>query len=202
MVHFVGSVARGLVAVACLGAVATLGCGEGAGDSASASNPASDVAAAAEGDAAEATDGVVAGAADVAPTLQIGTQEFGKTTPSAFVPLQDGDDLRVVLGFQGSYMVVVAFRTRGIPQAATGVTFAVRLEAAGDVRAKLAYNKPKTLLDGGDGFAYFYNVPLVTEDWEAYADAEGTLTVDLADPDGTPLATAAVQIVVRPPDDS
>ena len=52
------------------------------------------------------------------------------------------------------------------------------LSVDGEQKASLKYKK-KTLLPAADGGDYFYNIFLITEDYEAYSDTVGVASVEL-----------------------
>ena len=77
--------------------------------------------------------------------MELGVNVTGNSTPDSFSPLLDGGDLFVELGFQGSYMVVLAFRTKGFVSDGK-VNLLVSLSVDGDVKANLKYKK-KSLIE-------------------------------------------------------
>ena len=129
--------------------------------------------------------------------MELGVNVTGNSTPDSFSPLLDGGDLFVELGFQGSYMVVLAFRTKGFVSDGK-VNLLVSLSVDGDVKANLKYKK-KSLLPGPDGFQYFYNIFLVTEDYLDYVDGEAEVTIDILTLEDDPIVSVDGSVVVRPP---
>ncbi|MEE2779298.1 MAG: hypothetical protein VYE15_02155 [Myxococcota bacterium] len=91
----------------------------------------------------------------------LGVNQVGTSHPSFFSPLLEGDTVRIELGAQGLWMVVLAFKTRGY----FGEKVIVRgkLEVEGLNQGELALAKQK-LLDGGDGYRYYFNFFLVVLD--------------------------------------
>ncbi len=134
------------------------------------------------------------------PFFELGTNITGVSVPGSFSPLSPGDDLFVELGFQGSYMVVLAFRTQGYHDGEK-VNLLVSLSVDGMERAKLKYNKKK-LLAGGDDLDYFYNIFLVTEDYLEYVDQEGTVSIELLTLDDELLHELSVPVLIRAPGDA
>ena len=132
------------------------------------------------------------------PFFELGTNITGVSVPGAFTPLSDGDELFVELGFQGSYMVVLAFRTQGFHEAGEKVNLLISLSVDGQERAKLKYNKKK-LLAGGDDLDYFYNIFLVTEDYLDYVDQEGTVLIQLLTLEDTLLHELVLPVLIRAP---
>jgi len=130
-------------------------------------------------------------------TIELGVNVTGKSTPDSFSPLLDGGDLHVELGFQGSYMVVLAFRTKGFVSDGK-VNLIVSLSADGETKASLKYKK-KSLLPGADGYQYFYNIFLVTEDYLDYVDSGGQVDIEILTLDDEPIVSVVGGVMVRPP---
>jgi len=111
------------------------------------------------------------------PTFIMGVNITGQSTPDAFTPLVDGDEIFIELGFQGSYMVVLAF------QSATYVDtgkFHIRVNLyADDVAVTKMKLKNKKGTPNEDGFVYYYNIFLVTDDYEDYIDQDISLELEL-----------------------
>lgn len=171
---------------------ADIGADAAAGEDAAAG--AADTTAAAT-DATGGTGGTGAGTGTAA-AFEIGWNETGKNTPSAFHALTDGDDLHIELGFQGAYMVVLAFRSKGHPT--TALTVRASVEAAGTKLGSITL-KGKSSLKGPDGWSYFYNLFVITEGWEALADGPGSATVSIETADGKSLASHTITGTIRPP---
>ena len=129
--------------------------------------------------------------------IELGVNITGKSTPDSFSPLLDGGDLFVELGFQGSYMVVLSFRTKGFVSDGK-VNLLVSLSVGGNEKAKLKYKK-KSLLPGADGFQYFYNIFLVTEDYLDYVDGNAEVLIDILTLEDEPIVGVQGSVVVRPP---
>jgi len=130
-------------------------------------------------------------------TIELGVNVTGKSTPDSFSPLLDGGDLHVELGFQGSYMVVLAFRTKGFVSDGK-VNLIVSLSADGETKASLKYKK-KSLLPGADGYQYFYNIFLVTEDYLDYVDSGGQVDIEILTLDDEPIVSVVGGVMVRSP---
>jgi hypothetical protein len=129
--------------------------------------------------------------------LELGTNVTGMSTPDSFSALGDGDDLFVELGFQGSYMVVLAVRTRGFVTEGK-VNLQVALSVGGEEKAKLKYKK-KSLLPGTDDLSYFYNIFLVTEDYEDYVDEEAFIEITVLTLDDEPIVSVDASLVIKAP---
>ena len=114
------------------------------------------------------------------PGFELGFNPQGANTPSAFTLLADGDTLEIVYGPQGLWMVVLAFRTRGL--LAAPLTLDARIRTAdAELGALNLVNQPT--FDGPEGWAYHYNFFLVVSDPTA-AGAEATITFSAADAAG------------------
>jgi hypothetical protein len=111
------------------------------------------------------------------PTFVMGVNITGQSTPESFTPLVDGDEIFIELGFQGSYMVVLAF------QSATYVDtgkFHIRVNLyADDVAVTKMKLKNKKGTTNEDGFVYYYNIFLVTDDFDDYIDQDISLELEL-----------------------
>ena len=82
------------------------------------------------------------------PVFEIGTNVTGANTPDSFTPLIDGDELNIELGFQGLWMVVLAFRFRDLLQGQ--LTIITRIAVDGTVLGELGLAKQK-VHPGGNG---------------------------------------------------
>jgi len=91
----------------------------------------------------------------------VGMNQVGTSHPSFFSPLEQGDTVRIELGAQGLWMVVLAFKTRG--HFGEKVIVRGKLQVEGINQGELALAKQK-LLDGGDGYRYYFNFFLVVLD--------------------------------------
>ena len=94
----------------------------------------------------------------VEPVFELGTNVTGANTPDSFTPLVDGDALNIELGFQGLWMVVLAFRTRDMFQGK--VTIIARIRVDDELQGEIGLAK-QTLIAGGNGLDYYYNLFLV-----------------------------------------
>jgi hypothetical protein len=145
-----------LIAAACL-----LGCGDD-----SSSNPVSDAGnnpeVAADGanplDTTDVTDVEVV----EEPALILGVNEVLQKHPSAFTPLEDGDHLEIELGgFNGLWMMVIAFKTRGYFPGRVIVFADVSVD--GQEISSLSLSK-QSLEPGDDGWDYYYDLFLIAND--------------------------------------
>ena len=106
-------------------------------------------------------------AADVEeePALILGVNEVLQKHPSAFTALEDGDALEIELGgFNGLWMMVLAFKTRGyFPERV--IVFA-DVTVDGKEISSLSLSK-QSLEPGGDGWDYYYDLFLIANDTTA-----------------------------------
>ena len=96
------------------------------------------------------------------PALVLGVNEVLQNHPSAFTPLEDGDQLEIELGgFNGLWMMVIAFKTRGyFPERV--IVFA-DVSVDGKEISSLSLSK-QSLKPGGDGWDYYYDLFLIAND--------------------------------------
>ena len=113
----------------------------------------------------------------VEPVFELGTNVTGANTPDSFTALADGDELNIELGFQGLWMVVLAFRTRDIFDG--DVTIITQIGVDDIVQGELGLAKQK-LHPGGSGLDYYYNLFLVVMD-PTVAGATGQITLEVYD---------------------
>jgi hypothetical protein len=96
------------------------------------------------------------------PALVLGVNEVLVKHPSAFTALEDGDQLEIELGgFNGLWMLVLAFRTRGyFPERV--IVFA-DITVNGEELSSLSLSK-QSLVPGDDGWDYYYDFFLIAND--------------------------------------
>jgi hypothetical protein len=166
------------------------GCGE-AGEAPGPPVPAPDagpLASDTPGDAAEVTAGdveVVGGPDARAPGFELGSNPQGANTPSAFSALSEGDPLEIVYGPQGLWMVVLAFRTRGLVTAPLALEAEIRT-ASRTLGALSLIEQP--LFPGPEGWGYHYNFFLVVDDPTAAGQA-ATIAFSAVDASGARVDT-------------
>ena len=110
------------------------------------------------------SDDVAQPAEDIVPPepfFEVGTNVTGANTPDSFSPLVNGDELNIELGFQGLWMVVLAFRTRDLFQGK--VTIIARITVDDEPQGEIGLAKQK-LIPGGNDVDYYYNLFLVVMD--------------------------------------
>jgi hypothetical protein len=96
------------------------------------------------------------------PALILGVNQVLQKHPSAFTPLEDGDHLEIQLGgFNGLWMVVIAFKTRGYFPGRVIVFADVSVD--GKEISSLSLSK-QSLEPGGDGWDYYYDLFLIAND--------------------------------------
>lgn len=84
----------------------------------------------------------------------IGTNPVEEDTPETFTPFEDEGDACIVKGTQGWWMILAAFKTRGVFEGK--VLIQGSIEQDGEVLVENGFDK-QTLEEGGDGFSYFFN---------------------------------------------
>lgn len=110
----------------------------------------------------DATDGGAPDAQDLTgPKLIVGTHVAGLGSPEVFKELHPGDELEIELGTQGSWMVVIAFKTRDLFESKIQIECA--LTTGGDALSALAIGGQE-LVPGGDGWHYFYDLFVIIDD--------------------------------------
>jgi hypothetical protein len=114
-----------------------------------------------------------------------------------FTALEEGDALQVELGFQGSWMVVLAFRTRNHPLPLL-LDVETRLLVDGEERASTHY-RAKKLESEADGYDYFYNVFVVTCDFADYVGSEATVALTLYSLAGETLLESTQSVLLEAP---
>jgi len=114
------------------------------------------------------------------PIFELGTNATGEAQPSAFTGLGDGDTLEIVYGPQGLWMVVLAFRTRGLVAGPVDLNASILVDGAAQGQVTLA---GQTLVAGPQGLFYFYNIFLVVND-PTVAGQKGTILFKVTDTAG------------------
>lgn len=110
----------------------------------------------------------------------IGVNATGIEDTSLFRPLEDGGDLEIELGFQGLWMVVLAFKTQGLVEGL--VTLFARVRTATDVLGEFGIAK-QVLIRADDGFDYYLNLFLIVDSVE-HAGKEAWVDLEAEDSDG------------------
>jgi len=129
----------------------------------------------------------VAAEVDVAPEVSeplfvIGTNPTGLEDPTQFTPLVEGGELEIEFGFQGLWMVVLAFKThRGLEGL---VTLFAKVSTADETLGEFGIAK-QVLTHADDGFDYYLNLFLVLKDTGPdHAGKEAWVEVSAEDGDG------------------
>jgi len=100
--------------------------------------------------------------APVEPALVLGANVVLQHHPSAFTELTDGDHLEIELGgFNGLWMVVLAFKTRGYFPGRV-IVFA-DVSVNGEEISSLSLSK-QDLIPADDGWDYYYDLFLIAND--------------------------------------
>ncbi|MCO4764389.1 MAG: hypothetical protein KC502_22955 [Myxococcales bacterium] len=144
--------------------VGNFGCGTSGGGDPTASDASAEDGSAVGQDAA-GSDGT-SSAVDAGPTtlFELGTNVTGKNTRKFYTPVPEGATLNVELGPQGLWMVVLAFKTKGLLTDPLFLSGGITVEGD-DAAGQLALKKQKTILSD-DGFRYYYNFWLVVKNDE------------------------------------
>ncbi len=92
--------------------------------------------------------------------LEVGYNVAFEASPDDFVPLADGDEIPITFGVQGSWMVVLAFRTHDLFEGEFDVVGEVTIdgEEVGRIWLELQETFP-----GGDGWDYYTNLFLAID---------------------------------------
>lgn len=114
------------------------------------------------------------------PVFILGTNKTGKSTPEFFKPVPENSELNVEFGPQGLWMVVLAFKTKGLLK--PPMLLGGRVEMDGALLGELKLAKQK-LLPGGDDHHYYYNFFLVVAP-EGVAGKKAIITFTASDKDG------------------
>lgn len=91
----------------------------------------------------------------------LGTNVVGANDPTSFSALSEGDALEVQIGFQGLWMVVLAFKTRDMFDGELFLSAELMVGEASQGTLSLAGQKPTA---GPGGWFYYYNFFLVVND--------------------------------------
>ena len=114
------------------------------------------------------------------PSFVLGVNITGQSTPSSFSALPEGEELLVEYGPQGLWMVVLAFKTKGLFEVPLLIKAAV--ESQGMLQGEFTMTGQE-LLPGPDGYAYFYNFFLVVSDPDV-AGSPGVISFSVTDAAG------------------
>lgn len=133
-----------------------------------ASSPDAELDAAQRSDSgSDATDSEAGGTG--AGELQIGTNPAYEAMPQSFTPMSDGAEVPITFGVQGSWMVVLAFRTRDMFEGQFDVVGEITIDG---VQAGRLWLELQETFPGGDGWDYYYNFFLAID----HEPARGTPT--------------------------
>ena len=129
------------------------------------------------------------------PLLTLGTNVPGASEYDSFEMLEDGDELEIVFGHQGLWMVVLAIRTEGLDADIADVQGDLHVE--GDLVGSLSLKRQR-LKVAADGSRYLLNFFLVL-DTPSQGGAEGRVTLTVTPEDAQPFSlTQAAQLVGGP----
>ncbi len=114
------------------------------------------------------------------PAFELGTNVQGRNDAASFQPLMDGDELEIVFGPQGLWMVVLSFRTRGLLEGPLFLEATIRVDDV--VQGSLALQN-QTAFAGPQGFFYYFNFFLVVSD-PTVSGRDATIAFLATDDDG------------------
>ncbi|MGB0592315.1 MAG: hypothetical protein ACPGU1_21735 [Myxococcota bacterium] len=135
---------------------------------------------------------------DDTPPLRIGVNPTSLEDTALFRPLEEGDELAIEFGFQGLWMVVLAFQSEGLEGRVT-VVARVRTEA-GDVIGEFGLAK-QVLVAGDDGYDYYLNLYLIVEGVEAVGQ-RAWVELEVEDAGGLSLERTIEVVLTRSDNDS
>ena len=114
------------------------------------------------------------------PPFVLGVNITGQSVPNSFSELPEGNELLVEYGPQGLWMVVLAFKTKGLFEEPLLIKASV--ESQGMLQGEFTMTGQE-LLPGPGGYAYFYNFFLVVSDPQV-AGSPGIITLSVTDDAG------------------
>src|SRR5690606_37283120 len=90
----------------------------------------------------------------VAGEFYVGVNTVFETEPMFFTQIDDNAEIPVTQGFQGTWMVVVAFKTRALLSGNLSIDASIELDGMPAGSLSLDQQVP---LPGNDGYDYYYN---------------------------------------------
>ena len=104
------------------------------------------------------------------PIFEVGYNQAGQVDPTAFMASSDQSEMPVVLGTQGSWMVVVAGMTNRLPCCVDRVDLTATVGVKNEVPLGKIKLKRRPVFRNSDGDQYIMNIFLVVppdpEDWD------------------------------------
>ena len=131
--------------------------------------------------------------AEDGPTLQVGVNPTGAEDTTLFEPLAEGAELAIEFGFQGLWMVVLAFQSEGLEGRVT-VVARVRTEA-NVVLGEFGLAK-QVLMEAQDGYGYYLNLFLIVEGIDAVGQ-KAWVELEVEDAHGLKLERTVGVILTR-----
>lgn len=141
----------------------------------------------------DATPGNNASDAGATGELQVGYHVAYESTPDGVVFLEDGMEVPLTFGVQGSWMVVLGFRTQDLFEGMLDVQGEMYVE---DVEAGRLWLELQETFPGGDGWDYYYNFFLAI-DHQPEQGTPARIVVRVIDEDGT-TAERTHEVLVGP----
>jgi len=134
----------------------------------------------------------------VTPIFQVGYNEAGQVDPTAFVAPANATDIPVVLGTQGSWMVVVAGMTNRLPCCVDRVDLTATVGVKDQVPLGKIKLKRRPVFRTANGDQYIMNIFLVVppdpQDWDGLPV---TLSLDITPHEGGETLSAETNVVLR-----
>lgn len=133
---------------------------------------------------------------DVPAPLRLGINPAGAEDTALFEPLEDGDALAIEFGFQGLWMVVLAFQSEGLEGR---ITVVARIRTETDTTLGEFGLAKQELVSADDGHDYYLNLYLVVEGIDAVGQ-RAWVELEVEDAHGVSLEHT-VEVVLTGSDD-
>lgn len=125
-------------------------------------------------------------------SFEVGYNVVGQNTPDSFTVVEDGAAIPLIWGVQGSWMVVLGFRSQNLVEGAFDIRAEITIDgvASGDIWYELQETFP-----GGNGWDYYYNLFLAIDQNDP-PEAGTPATIQMSVEDGAGNAVEATHQVV------
>ena len=126
-----------------------------------------------------------------------GWNVVSENTPDSVTLLDDGEEIPFVFGVQGSWMVVLAFRTRDLFEEPFDIQAEITLDGvdAGDI-----WLADQETFPGGDGWNYYYNLFLPIDDQPPERGTPVGIVMRILTADGETIAEEEFAMLAGPAD--
>lgn len=114
------------------------------------------------------------------PIIEFGANQPYQSAEGVFYPVLEGDEMGIVQGTQGAYMVVLAFRGQNLTQP---VSVAASLTVNDVLAGEVAFQN-RLLRPFPSGWDYYFNLFLIVDNWESLIGQQGDLYMEVEDADG------------------